>query len=186
MRDWRNILISLKVMTEEQRDLCSGLTIFPNGSSRISKKDFMRRFPSAVEHGKLASRLLEDAYVAQDGDELECALTVGFTFGFAAEHTKILNRLVEADWHIRHEDVVSALDELRSPDSVEALFRATQWIPKSLEYDDSRALAVKAIWALGKIPGSEVEAKLEALAHSDDPILRKTAEEQLDRRHKRN
>src|SRR5215467_7106100 len=125
-------------MTEEQRDLCSALTILPTGARRISKEDFMRRFPAALEHGKLASRLLEDAYLAQDGDALECALVVGFTFAFAPEHTKILNHLVEADWHERHEDVVSALDELRSPDSVEALFRATQWIPKSLEYDDSR------------------------------------------------
>jgi hypothetical protein len=90
-------------VTEEQRDLCSALTILPNGSSRISKEDFIRRFPSAVEHGKLASRLLEDAYLAQDDDELECALTVGCTFGFAPEHTKILNHLVEADWHVRHE-----------------------------------------------------------------------------------
>jgi hypothetical protein len=173
-------------MTEEQRDLCSALTILPNGSRRISKEDFIRRFPSAVERGKLASRLLEDAYLVQNGDDLECALTVGFTFGFAPEHTKILNRLVEADWHVRHEDVVSALDELRSPDSVEALFRATQWIPKYLEYDDSRALAVKAIWALGKLPGTKAETKLEALARSDDAILRRAAEEQLDRRHKTN
>jgi hypothetical protein len=50
----------------------------------------------------------------------------------------------------------------------------------------SQALTVKAIWALGKIPGAKGETKLEALARSDDAILRKTAEEQLDRRHKTN
>jgi hypothetical protein len=171
-------------MTEEQRNLCGALTMLPNGSRRISKEDFMRRFPSAVEHGKLASKLLADAYRAQDGDDLECALAVGFTFGFAPEHTEILCHLVEADWHVRHEDVVSALDGLRSPHTVEALFRATQWIPKSLEYDDSRALAVKAIWALGKIAGTEAETKLEALARSDNAILRKAAIKQLERRHK--
>ena len=170
-------------MTEEQRKLCRDLIIFPNGQSRITKEEFLRRFPSAVEHGKLASRLLEDAYRAQDGGDLEGVLTIGFAFGFAPEHTKTLCHLVEADWHVRHEDVVSALDKLRSPETVEALFRATQWIPKSLEYDDARALAVKAIWALGKIPGIEAETKLEALARSDNAILRKNAEEQLERRH---
>jgi hypothetical protein len=170
-------------MTEEQRDLCSALTILPNGSRRISKEDFMRRFPSAIEQGKLASRLLEDAYRAQDGDDLECALAVGFTFGFAREHMDILCHSVGADWHVRHEDVVSALDDLRSSDAVEALFHATQWIPKYLDYDDSRALAVKAIWAIGNIPGTEAETKLEALALSNDAILRKTAVEQLERRH---
>ena len=91
---------------------------------------------------------------------------------------------IEADWHVRHEDVVSALDKLRSPETVEVLFRATQWIPKSLEYDDSRALAVKAIWALGKIPGTEAETKLETLARFENTILRQNAVEQLERRRK--
>ena len=170
-------------MTEEQRKLCRDLIILPNGQSRITKEEFLHCFPSAVERGKLASRLLEDAYRTQDGEDLECALTIGFAFGFAPEQTKALCNLVEADWHVRHEDVVSALDELHSPETVEALFRATQWIPKSLEYDNSRALAVKAIWALGKIPGTEAETKLETLARSENTILRKNAVEQLERRH---
>jgi len=170
-------------MTTEQRKLCRDLIIFPNGQSRITKEEFLRRFSSAVEHGKLASRLLEDAYRTQDGEDLECALTIGFAFGFAPEHTKTLCCLVEADWHVRHEDVISALDKLHSPETVEALFRATQWIPKSLEYDDSRALAVKAIWALGKIPDTKAETKLEALARSENAILQKNAVEQLKRRH---
>lgn len=171
-------------MTEEQRKLCSDLTIFPNGSRRISKEEFARQFPAAVEHGKLALGLLEEAYRLQDDGELECALTVGFTFGFDPEHSEILCSLAEADWHVRHEDVVSALGDLRSPSAVGALFRATQWIPKSLEYDDSRALAVKAIWALGKTAAAEAEKKLQALARSDNAILRNAALEQLEQRHK--
>jgi hypothetical protein len=171
-------------MTEEQRKLCGALTILPNGSRRVSKEDFVRQFPLALENGKLALRWLDEAYKARNADDLNCALTIGFTFGFAPAHKDILCRLVEEDWHYSHEDVVSALKTWPTPDTVEALFRATQWIPKSLEYDDHRALAVKAIWALGKIPGTEVETKLEALARSDNAILRKTAEEQLERRHK--
>ena len=171
-------------MTEEQRKLCRDLIIQPDGRSRITKEDFLRRFPSVVEGGKVASRVLEDAYRAQDAEDLQCALIVGFAFGFASEQTDILRRLVEADWHYSHEDVVEALDGLRTPDAVDALFRATQWIPKSLEYDDSRALAVKAIWALGKISGSEAETKLETLTHSDNAILRESAGEQLARRHR--
>lgn len=69
-------------MTEEQRKLCRDLIIHVDGKSRITKEDFLRRFPSAVEHGKLASKFLEDAYQAQDGEDLQCALLVGFTFGF--------------------------------------------------------------------------------------------------------
>jgi len=171
-------------MTEEQRKLCRDLIIQPNGRSRIAKEDFLRRFPSSVEGGKLAMRVLEDAYGAQNAEDLQYALMIGFTFGFAPEQKDTLRRLVEADWHYSHEDVVSALQTWPTADTVEALFRATQWIPKSLEYDDSRALAVKAIWALGKIPGSEAETKLETLARSGDVILQRTAVEQLERRHK--
>ncbi len=170
-------------MTEEQRQLCRNLIIQPDGRSRITKEDFLRRFPSAVENGKLALTWLEDAYQKRNADDLQCALTIGFTFGFVPEHTGVLCRLIESDWHYSHEDVVSALENLRTPDAVEALFRATQWIPKSLEYDESRALASKAIWALGKIPGPQAKTKLEALARSEDAILRNNAREQLERRH---
>jgi hypothetical protein len=172
-------------MTAEQRKLCRDLVITPpRGVSQISKDEFLRQAPTLVEHGKLALKPLEEAYRAQNADDLQCALIIGHTFGFGPEHREILCSLVDVDWHHSHEDVVAALDGLRSPEAVEALFHATQWIPKSLEHDDSRALAVKAIWALGKIPGTEAEAKLETLAHSDNAILKRTVAEQLERRHK--
>jgi hypothetical protein len=171
-------------MTEEQRKVCRALIIFPNGARRISKEDFVRQFPSALENGKLALRWLSEAYRARSAEDLSYALLIGFTFGFAPAHKDILRRLIDEDWHCSHEDVVSALQTWPTADTVDALFRATQWIPKSLEYDDNRALAVKAIWALGKIPGAEAETKLEALARSDSFILRRTAEEQLERRRK--
>ncbi len=172
-------------MTAAQRKLCRDLVISPpRGVGQISKEEFLRKFPSSVEHGKLAVRLLAEAYEAKDAEDLQCALIVGHTFGFAPGHADILCRLVEADWHVSHEDVVSALDVLQTPDAVRALFRATQWIPGHLNFDENRSFAVKAIWALGKIPGSEAERNLEALARSDNAILRKTAAEQLERRHK--
>jgi hypothetical protein len=172
-------------MTAEERKLCRGLIVTPpRGARSISKAEFLRQFPSSVDRGKLALRFLEEACNTHDAEDLNCALIVGHTFGFGPEHTKILCRLVEVDWHYCHEDIVTALDQLRTTDAVEALFRATQWIPESLEYDDSRALAVKAIWALGNIPGNEAEAKLEAIVYSNDAILQKTAEEQLERRRK--
>jgi hypothetical protein len=171
-------------MTEEQRKLCRDLIIFPNGRSTITKEEFLRRFPSAVERGRSALKWLHEAYETHNADDLSYAFIIGGTFGYVPEHKDILCRLIDEDWHYSHEEVVSALQTWPTADTVEALFRATQWIPKALEYDDSRALAVKAIWALGKIPGPEAGTKLEALAGSDDAILRKNAVEQLERRHK--
>ncbi len=174
-------------MTPDQRKLCRDLIVHPPAlhMRTISKDEFLRQFPASVDRGKLASRILEEAFEAKDADDLQCALIIGFTFGFAPEHKGVLCSLLDVDWHYSHEDVVTALETWPSPDTVDALFRATQWIPKSLEYDDNRALAVKAIWALGKIPGAEAKTKLEALAHSDNTILRKTAEKQLERRDNR-
>ena len=171
-------------LTEEQRAFCLQLGIYPNEKQKIGKDEFQRRFPSALEHGKLAVSLLEQAYEAKDADDLECAMIVGATFGFNEQHASILCRLLEVDWHHSHEDVISALDRLRCETAVEALFQATQWVPKSLQYDDSRALAVKAIWALGNLNGSEAELKLQELARADNAILRTAAVEQLARRHR--
>jgi hypothetical protein len=58
-------------------------------------------------------------------------------------------RLCWADWHWSHEDVVTALGELRTPQVVDAIFHAAQGVPEHLAYGESRALAAKAISALG-------------------------------------
>jgi hypothetical protein len=169
-------------MTEEQRKLCRDLVIFPNGRSRLTKEEFLRRFPSALDGGRSALKWMQKAYETRNADDLSYALIIGGTFGFAPEHKDILRQLIEEDWHYSHEDVVTALKTWPTPDTVDALFRATQWIPKASEYDATRALAVKAIWALGAIPGPEAEKKLQLLTSSDNPILKKNAEEQLQRR----
>lgn len=170
-------------MTEEQRKLCQDLIVHPpEGLSLISKEEFLRQFPSAVEYGKLALKWLEGAFQVQNAQDLDCALIVGFRFGFAPQHLDVLCQLMNAEWHHSHEDVVSALDEMNSPNAAEALFYATQWIPRYLEFDESRALASKAIWALGKLASSDADMKLTTLANSEDLFLRKAAAQQLERR----
>ena len=172
-------------MTPKQRELCRHLVITPpRGVSQIAKEEFLELFPLSVEQGKVALSLLQDAYRTQDAEDLKCVLIVGAAFGFGPEHADVLCRLVEADWHFSHEDVVSALGELRTPAAMGALFHATQWIPGYLDFDESRALASKAIWALGKMSGGEAEEKLKVLTRSDDPNLQEKATEQLRRRHK--
>jgi len=56
--------------------------------------------------------------------------------------------------------------------------------PDYLDYDESRALARKAIWAIGKTPGPAAEQALVRLSRSEDDILREEAEHQLDRRNR--
>jgi transposase len=71
---------------------------------------------------------------------------------------------------------------LRNKGAVESLYRATLKIPLYLKFDDSRALAVKAIWALGRLKDPAADEKLRLLAQSNEPIVREEAANQLRRK----
>jgi hypothetical protein len=98
------------------------------------------------------------------------------------QHLQLLIELVPADWHQQHENIVTMLGGLRTPEAVGALQHAATWVPDYLEYDENRALATKAIWALGGTPGAGAERALAQLRESDDEVVREEAQAQLRRR----
>jgi hypothetical protein len=100
-------------MTEAEVKACRELIATLRFWKPISKEEFLQRYPSAVENGKVATRILEQAYKARNAAELQCALVVGFTFGFAPEHKSILRALLLAKWHDCCDDIVSALNTMR-------------------------------------------------------------------------
>jgi hypothetical protein len=153
----------------------------PSGTRKLSKEEFARRFPAALDEDRLALSVLRDAYLSRDAVDAQCALIIGHVFGFTAEHEDLLCCLASEQWHTSHEDLVSALElgGFRDERCVEALYALTQFVPSYLEYDGSRALAVKATWALGKIPGRLSETKLNELASSPSVVLSQAAERQL-------
>lgn len=167
-------------MTPDEREAVLSLVTYP-GSSRASSPEAVLRHFGVTDGEALGLNLLRDALERQNGLNVELALIVCGIFGFTRDHLELLVRLSSADWHQRHEDVASGLGKLRNPDAVEALYKLTQWIPNYLEYDENRALATKAIWALGGTPGPEAEEKLRQLLESEDEILREDASEQLER-----
>jgi len=129
-----------------------------------------------------ARSYIENAIETRDADDLERGLILGFWFGFAHEAASPLRAVIKDTWHHSHEDVVWALDhELRDSDNVEALYQATQIVPQYLEFDDARALAVKAIWALGNLGTVSAQSKLIELAGSTNEVIRSNAVQQLQR-----
>ena len=66
--------------------------------------------------------------------------------------------------------------------ATDAFYRATLKLQTSLDYDDSRALASKAIWALGRLDDPTTDQRLGSLAESGEPVVRAYAREQLYRR----
>jgi hypothetical protein len=164
-------------MTAEERKLVLALA-----SQGLPQAEFLSRFRGSSDGRRLCGDLLAEAIQSKVADDVECALIVGYIFGFTDDHLEPLLKLVSAPWHFKHEDVVTALGQLKSPKAVEGLYAATQWIPEYLDFDESRALAVKAIWALGRINGPDADAALSKLANDTDPILAESATEQVGRR----
>ncbi len=173
-------------MTEDQIALCEKLVFGAFGHQEVTGAEFANQFPTALEHGKLSTRLLQDAIDSKDWREFRAALQVGFEFGFTVEQADILIPVLDKDWHVNHEEIVQILVDFHTPKAIEPFFRATQWVPAYLDFDEARALAVKAIWGLGKLPGPETEEKLKILAKSDVEVIRKNALYQLERRGEKN
>lgn len=161
-------------MTEQLKELIIDMALH-----RVTHEDFLHQFGDSTKGSELAANLLAEAYRDRDAVGVECALIVAFTFGIEQRNLPVLCELVGADWHYKHEDVVSALGELADPRSVDVLRRATEYMPAYLDYDESRALAVKAIWALGRIPGQHANDVLIELSKSDDERLSEVALKQL-------
>ena len=166
-------------MTPDERSLVLALTVAP-ARGALPVEQFLDAF-GATDGESLGLALLRDAAGRHDSVDVELALVVCFRFGLSAAHLEVLDALAFADWHQRHEDVATALGRLRSPGSVEALVHLATWVPDYLEYDDARALATKAVWALGSISSRGAREALESLAGADDPIVASGARAQLEK-----
>jgi hypothetical protein len=152
-------------------------------ANRISEDEFLRETGITRGSGSgFALSMLEDAYRENNKVDVEIGLHLGFRFGFTPDFLDVLIRLSDANWHQRHEDVVTALDELRDVRATDAFYRATLKLHTYLDYDDSRALASKAIWALGRLGDATADQRLRSLAESGEPVVRAYAREQLYRR----
>jgi hypothetical protein len=164
-------------MTDEERGLVMAMA-----TQGLPSAEFLKRFRSSADGQQLCSELLAEAISSRSAEDVEWSLIVGYTFGFAEQHLEALLLLASASWHFKHEDVVTALGQLKTPRAVHGLHAATKWVPHYLDFDESRALAVKAIWALGRISGPEADAALSELVNDADPILAAAAVEQVERR----
>lgn len=168
-------------MTPEELDLIGSLMWVPGSGRSVSPSEVLRHFE--VDSGtELGLKLLRDAIEHRDKDEVEAAVTVCFVFGITTDHLDYLLKLSAEDWHVKHEDVVTLLGRLKSPLAVSSLYHATEWVPDYLDYDEARALATKAIWALGEISGPEAERALMQVLGSECEIVREGARAQLERR----
>ena len=126
-------------------------------------------------------RELHSAIEAKDGERVELALGECFSSGFTREHVPALVVLLGQTWHSRHEDVVLALQGLKDPRAVDALYEEAHASYEYLDYDDTYGLARKCTWALADIGTPEAKAKLELLAREVNEMVAEYARKRLAR-----
>ncbi len=164
-------------MTQVERDLIMGLT-----TGSMTKDEFLQSFPVDLQdRPDYPLHALEQAARTRNADDVEYALLLGYALGFSAGYAPALRLLLKEDWHHKHEDMVSILSHLADPESVTVLYETALAEFDYLAYDESRALAVKCIWALGKLGGPDAVKKLLLLARSGNAIIHREAAKQLQR-----
>jgi hypothetical protein len=120
--------------------------------------------------------LLKDDVINKNEKRLANTLAVIYNDGADSDYTDILLQLLDKKWHTSEEDIVSILELIRDPKSVDKLFKVALNVP---DYDDMRALAKKCMWALSAINTPEAIQKLRLLEEVDDTIIRENATFQL-------
>lgn len=155
-------------------------TILDLLGKRISAEVFVARFGIDPRTDRsYVPRALEQALVERSSDDVALLLLLAFHFQLSRSWAPLMARLLGEDWHRSHEDLASALQDLRDPVTVDALFEAAPRIHPYLDVDESRALAVKCLWALHDIGTERARQKLEVLSESPVQVIADNAKERL-------
>lgn len=165
-------------MTAEERRLILNLA-----TSTLSKDEFLRQYPVDIaQDPAYVSEVLKAALRERSPEDVEHAMLLGYCFGYPKDCIEILCELLDEAWHHNHEDIARILQQRGDPSCTDSLFRAATTRFQYLAYNDSSALAVKCVWALGRIGTVTAVEKLKLLAESDDrEEVRRAAVHQLER-----
>ena len=152
-------------MTREQHK-----ALIDHALGRTSYAEFVERSGlDPVARPEVAESALREALVSQDADSVDGALLLASRFNLLTpDLAPLLATLLVLPWHRSHEDIASALQQLRAPATADALAQAALVKHDYLAYNDSHALARKCTWALADIGTPEARAHLESLARTDD------------------
>jgi hypothetical protein len=126
-------------------------------------------------------RLLNEAFVSRESDDVDHALGLMGEVGFRPSFLPMLIKLLDASWHKSHEALIVLFQEVKEPDTVDALYRAALVTHAYREYDDYGALIRRCTWALADIGTPEARNRLELLAASADELIAAFAQRRLDR-----
>ena len=132
-----------------------------------------------VTAGEIRSQLLE-AIAARDADAFELALNSAFRADLPGDLADVFAEALLMPWHHSHEDLAGALQDLKDPRSIDALFKAAHSRHDYLDYDEFYGLARKCTWALADIGTLDAKERLQQLARSPNATITGYAQKRLD------
>lgn len=152
-------------------------------AGNLTKENLLKKYPiNLIEDKAYILSSLEYAYKNKNADDVGYTLSLlifDADFNKTDKYVEILCKLLYEDWHFSHEDIVSLLQGIKSPKSIDTLYKTALTEFEYLNYDDTYALARKCIHALGEINTEKAKEKLILLAQSNIPIIKEKAEKQL-------
>ena len=92
-----------------------------------------------------------------------------------------LCKLLEANWHFQHENIVRWMQEIADPKSIPTLLKTAYQSFEYLNYDEAFGLARKCTWALADIGSPEAKDALILLGSHKEPLIAGYAQRRLDR-----
>ncbi len=124
--------------------------------------------------------LLKESIKSKDPEDVETALNTAFKFGLKKEYTAVLIKILQLEWHTRHEDIIFSLQELKPPAAVDALYETSLREYKYRNYDEFYTLARKCTWALEDIGTQQAKEKLQILSENSNITIANYARKRLD------
>ncbi|MES2774267.1 MAG: hypothetical protein V4722_08790 [Bacteroidota bacterium] len=148
---------------------------------KISQKAFFEAYSFDLSGiSNHVKNLLSSALLTQVPDDVEYPMLLGFIFKvYGHDFKDLLVNLLQQDWHYKHEDIVSIMQDLRYSDFVDVLYLTALKTFKYLHYDDVLGLARKCTWALSAIDTPYAINKLELLAQSPNALIKSYAQKRL-------
>ncbi|HBR6880443.1 TPA: hypothetical protein L9195_004931 [Klebsiella aerogenes] len=122
---------------------------------------------------------LELARQNRDAELVDVFLYLSALINYDFKCIDLVNELIIADWHKKHEDLATILNYYHSETSVEYLYQAALLELNYRDYDEDYVLADKCIRALAKINNKNSIEKLEKLAMVENEKIKKSAMKQL-------
>ena len=116
----------------------------------------------------------------KDAEAIEEALVVISAANFDLNNFILdLCKLLQVDWHYKHEDLATLLKEAKNPLSLDYLYSATELQFPYLDYDDTYQFGRKCIKALSAIGTENAISRLILLSESKIPEIAEYAKKEL-------